>query len=198
MRGGNRARGDSDERFNFERNYDEAPRAQYSPIREARRAAFLSGDDGPGSSIRAVRAANNAVGTAKFGNKTYVNDGGTLREVTAEAYGKANTSGLTAEELKDSYIKPIKEGGKEAVVPTVTKDGFEDSTQVEGVYGKIGSTKVTPVNGISFNQQTEFSFNNAVPGDAGDNDYLSPESRETVRGIMKHNYFNAPDDDDDE
>ena len=185
-------------RPSFERNYGEAPRAQYSPIREARRAAFLSGDDGPGSSIRAVRAANNAVGTAKFGNKTYVNDGGTLREVTAEAYGKANTSGLTAEELKDSYIKPIKEGGKEAVVPTATKDGFEDSTQVEGVYGKMGSTKVTPVNGISFNQQTEFSFNNAVPGDAGDNDYLSPESRETVRGIMKHNYFNAPDDDDDE
>ena len=185
-------------RPSFERNYGEAPRAQYSPIREARRAAFLSGDDGPGSSIRAVRAANNAVGTAKFGNKTYVNDDGTLREVTAEAYGKANSTGLTADELKDAYIKPLKEGGKEAVVPTVTKDGFESSTQVEGVYGEGGSEKPAPINGIDFNQQTEFSFNNAVPKEAGDYDFLSPESQKTAREIMKGNYFNAPDDDDDE
>ena len=50
---------------------------------------------------------------------------------------KQAATGLTAEELKDAYIKPLKEGRKEAVVPTVTKDGFESSTQVEGVYGEI-------------------------------------------------------------
>ena len=185
-------------RPSFDRNYGEAPRAQYSDHRAARRAAFLSGDDGPGSSLRALKRADASVGRVYAGGKNYFNDGGTLREVTSEAGRQQAATGLTAEELKDAYIKPLKEGGKEAVVPTVTKDGFESSTQVEGVYGEGISEKPTPINGIDFNQQIEFKFNNAVPKDAGDYDFQSPESQKTAREIMKSNYFNAPDDDDDE
>ena len=138
-----------------------------------------------------MRAANQSVGTFRTGDNYYVNDGGTLREVTKEAFGKANTSGLTAEELKGAYIKPI----KDTLVPVEVKDGFETSTQVEGVYDTGVSDKPAPVNGIDWSQQTEFNMNNVTPGEA---EGPSKFSNEKIREVMKSNYFSKPDDDDDE
>lgn len=191
---GDGARGDSDERTDFSRDYGDYEGTDYSPIRQARRAAFLSGDDGPGSSVRAVRDANNSVGTFRSGGNYYVNDGGTLRQVTKEAYGKANTSGLTAEELKNAYIQPI----KETLVPVATKDGFETSTQVPEIYDSGISTKPDVpkgVSGLSYNQQTEFNMNNLFPGEAKDYDLESPVLADRAR--MKSNYFSRDDDDDE-
>ena len=59
--------------------------------------------------MRALKRADASVGRVYAGGKNYFNDNGTLREVTSEAGRKQAATGLTADELKDAYINPIKE-----------------------------------------------------------------------------------------
>ena len=65
-----------------------------------------------------VRNANNAVGIARYGNKFYANDGGTLREIDQSTYDAGRHSKLTAQKLKDGYVEDI----KSTLVPADTPD----------------------------------------------------------------------------
>ena len=163
----------------FERDYGDVEGTTYSPIRRARRAAFLSGDDGPGSSIRAVRAANQSVGTFRQGDNYYVNDGGTLTEVTKEAFGKANTAGLSAEELKNARVGQI----KETLVPVAESGVFE---KPNADMPSLGATQQQSPIDMSPGQSAEFEINNNPP--------ISSPSR----ADMKMNYFAAGKDDDED
>ena len=190
---GGGARTDYDERTDFTRDYGDYEGTDYSPIRKARRAAFLSGDDGPGSSMRALNNANASVGTAAIGGNFYVNDGGTLRQVTKEAYGKANTSGLTSEELSSAYIGKIKENlvpTEASLIPAAEPGAFNEGLDLGQISSRVTSKDLP---GISEAGAVEFNMNNQMPGFPTE---VSAKPA-TTREQMKIDYFAKGDDDED-
>ena len=172
-------RGAVDSRFDDGAEYGESYATNYSKSRQARRAAFL--DPNVDSSVDAVRNANNAVGIARYGNKFYANDGGTLREIDQSTYDAGRHSKLTAQQLKDGYVEDIKSTLVPVDTPDITStqtpgsnsnndsDGFSVDDAVSGGMSQsdaetIGSggqveTVYTPGGG----QEREFDYNNGQP-----------------------------------
>ena len=126
-----------------------------------------------------MRAANNAIGRAKFGNEHYFNDGGTLRKVTKEAYEKQGSTGLSTDEIKGAYVGSI----KEKLVPVATAGVFDEDMDL-GPISK-GVTLNSPVD-MGDMSKTEFDFNNLAP------------SFSIPREEMKVNYFAGADIDIDD
>ena len=145
----------------------------YSARRTAQRNAFL--DPSISSSVEAVRASNNAIGVARFGNNFYANDGGNLRQIDKNAYDKQRSTGLSAEELKGAYVDSV----KETLVPVATADAFNVGET------PITNAKQTTADYMGDIAETEFNMNNVAPN-ASD------------RARMKGDYFNAGDDDDED
>ena len=180
-----------DERFADGAEYGESYATDYSPRRKAQREAFLS--DNYGDSLSAVRASNAAIGVERFGMKTYANDGGTLREITKEAYDKQRNQGLSADELKNAYVDKIVESNDSTTVSAAQPD-ITNMTKTN----KDLATKLDEVGVKSYKdpgvyktdaQDVEFEMNNALPGDVS----VAGSRSQT----MKNNYFSYNDDDDD-
>ena len=186
--------GGVDDRFAEGAEYGESYETNYSPRRKAQREAFLS--DNYKDSLSAVRASNAAIGVERFGQKTYANDGGTLREISNEAYNKHRNEGLSAQELKDSFVTKIVKGDKgeeETTVPSAQSDITNmtpENKKLNSVLESIGaSSKSDGGNPGVYEteaQATDFSMNNSLPSEA------SKRSE-----VMKTNYFNTNDDDED-
>ena len=140
-------RGAVDDRFEDGAEYGESYATDYSKSRQARRAAFL--DPNVDSSVDAVRNANNAVGIARYGNKFYANDGGTLREIDQSTYDDGRHSKLTAQKLKDGYVEDIKSTLVPADTPDVTDPESKPGNAVDEAVGNV--------------QYREFSINNEPP-----------------------------------
>ena len=144
-------RGAVDSRFDDGAEYGESYATNYSKSRQARRAAFL--DPNVDSSVDAVRNANNAVGIARYGNKFYANDDGTLREIDQETYDAGRHSKLTAQQLKDGYVEDV----KSTLVPVNTPDSSNPNDDSEGKPGNA-------VDKIQHEfQGDEFQYNNDPP-----------------------------------
>ena len=101
------------------------------------------------SSVDASRNANNAVGIARYGNKFYANDGGTLREIDQSTYDAGRHSKLTAQKLKDGYVEDIKSTLVPADTPDVTDPESKPGSAVDEAVGNV--------------QYREFSINNEPP-----------------------------------
>ena len=124
-------RGAVDDRFAEGAEYGESYATDYSPLRTAQRNAFLDHD---GDSLGASMAANSAIGRATRGGKTYFNDGGTLREVTREAYDALGNDKLDAEGLKNAYVSGIKSTLVPADTPDVVESPGESAIQAGDAY----------------------------------------------------------------
>ena len=163
----------------------------YDARRTAQRNAFLSDDYD--TSLDAIRASNQAIGVDQLGHKFYANDGGTLVEISKEAYDKQRSTGLSAQEFKDARVGKIKETLVPAETPDVTDtkgDSTPDSGKNEGGndfsavdYSAMGGstkdaaqiagggaveTTITPEgmksNYFTKDQEWEFGINNSNPG----------------------------------
>ena len=152
----------------------------YSARRKAQRNAFL--DPNITNSVEAVRASNNAIGVARFGNNFYANDGGNLRQIDKGAYDKQRSTGLSVDELKGAYVDSV----KETLVPVAASGIFSPDKDLGPI--SEGVTLNSPVD-MGDMAKTEFDFNNVAPGFS------------TSREDMKANYFSNvnydPDDDED-
>ena len=152
----------------------------YSARRTAQRNAFL--DPSISNSMDALNASKAEIGLAVRGGKHYVNDNGTLREITKDAYDKHSSTGLSAEELKGAYLDAVKDSSK----PAVKSGVFETDLGIET--GTNNEPRDTPMD-ISYTGEAEFNMNNVMPSFAKDLD------------TMKTNYFkdvySGFDDDDD-
>ena len=139
---------------------------------ELRREAFL---DPNNRGYGAIRAADAAVGRFRQGDKFFVNDGGNLREINEDAWRTGQHRALSASELKDAYVNPI----KETLVPVATADAFDVSRDQE-TYSKQTTTDY-----MGDIAETEFNMNNVAPNASG-------------RTEMKNKYFSALYDDDED
>ena len=123
----------------------------------------------------AIRAADAAVGRFRQGDKFFVNDGGTLREINEDAWRTGQHRALSASEMKNAYVDSV----KETLVPVATADAFD-----------VGETPITTAKQTTTDYMgdiaaTEFNMNNLAPS-------VSDRAR------MKGDYFNAGDDDDED
>ena len=112
----------------------------------------------------ALNASKADIGLAVRGGKYYVNDNGTLREITKAAYDKHSSTGLSADELKGAYVGSI----KEKLVPVATSGVFDEDMDL----GPISK-------GVTLNS----------PVDMGDMSqtcllYTSPSPRDRTRSRM--------------
>ena len=127
----------------------------YSARRRAQRNTFL--DPSISNSMDALNASKAEIGLAVRGGKHYVNDNGTLREITKAAYDKHSSTGLSAEELKGAYVDSI----KETLVPVATSGVFSEGMDLGPI--SEGVTLNSPVD-MGDMSKTEFDFNNLTPG----------------------------------
>ena len=127
----------------------------YSARRTAQRNAFL--DPSISNSMDALNASKAKIGLAVRGGKHYVNDNGTLREITKAAYDKQSSTGLSADELKGAYVDSI----KETLVPVATSGVFSEDMDLGPI--SEGVTLNSPVD-MGDMSKTEFDFNNITPG----------------------------------
>ena len=120
---------------------------------DARRAAFL---DPNNRGYAAVRAANEATGTFRQGDKFFANDGGTLREIGEDTYRTASQRQLSPAELQAGYKEEI-----QATLVPVAQPDMTSGIDVEAALTPgIAVANSPQIQGIS---ETEFGMNNNPP-----------------------------------
>ena len=170
-------RGAVDDRFAEGAEYGESYATDYSKSRQARRAAFL--DPNVDSSVDAVRNANNAVGIARYGNKFYANDGGSLVEIDQSTYDAGRHSKMTAQQFKDGRVGEV----KSTLVPVETPDVTDPDSKTG--HSQKGSG-FSDANGNEI-ADTEFGANNNPPIAE---DTARDTAREQGAKKMREAYFN--------
>lgn len=111
-----------DDRFADGAEYGNDYVSDISPQRLRARAAFLNAEN----SLDGLRGAEAEMGYFAQGNKKFANVGGELQEVTKEGYSKGMSGGVTANELKDYYVKEVSKQVKEEQDPSPSREQQPD------------------------------------------------------------------------
>jgi len=107
-----------DDRFADGAEYGNDYVSDISPQRLRARAAFLNAEN----SLDGLRGAEAEMGYFAQGGKKFANVGGELQEVTKEGYSKGMSGGVTANELKDYYVKEVSKQVKEEESPSPSRE----------------------------------------------------------------------------
>jgi hypothetical protein len=134
---------------------------------QARRDAFL---DPNNRGVSSIRAANAATGTFRQGDKFFVNDAGTLREIGEDTYRTASQRQLSPAELQAGYKEEIQATLVPVAQPDITSDIDVEAALTPG----IAVANSPQIQGIT---ETEFGMNN------------NPPTGNIDREELKANYF---------